>query len=101
MVNFDVTVNNGYIAVENFADRTLLLQNGKTYKFNLSALPNPDQFAITGTLGIYNYSATTQLGEFTPNTNGKVTYTYPGLIGGAVVVDTRANPLFSSPDEAT
>lgn len=101
VVNFDVTVNNGYIAVENFAARTLLLQNGKTYKFNLSALANPDQFAITGTLGIYNYSATTQIGEFTPNTNGKVTYTYPDLIGGAVVVDTRANPLFSSPDEAT
>ena len=101
VVNFDVTVMSGYLAVENFAARTLLLQNGKTYKFDLSALPNPENFAISGTLGIYTYSATTQLGEFTPNTNGTVEYSYPDLIGGKVVVDTRANPLFASPDEAT
>jgi len=56
VVNFDVTVMSGYIAVENFAARTLLLQNGKTYKFDLSALPNPADFAISGSLGIYTYS---------------------------------------------
>tara|TARA_B100000963_G_scaffold349283_1_gene358116 strand:- start:1727 stop:3829 length:2103 start_codon:yes stop_codon:yes gene_type:complete len=101
VVNFDVTSVSGYIAVENFAARTLLLQNGKTYKFDLSALAAPAQFTITGSLGIYSYSPTTQIGEFTPNTNGTVEYTYPGLIGGKVIVDTRANPLFASPDEAT
>ena len=37
VVNFDVTLISGYVAVENFAARTLLLQNGKTYKFDLSA----------------------------------------------------------------
>ena len=37
VVNFDVTQTNGYLAVENFAGRALLLQNGKSYKFNLNA----------------------------------------------------------------
>ena len=101
VVNFDVTVISGYLAVENFAARTLLLQNGKTYKFDLSGLANPADFTISGALGIYNYSATTQIGTFTPTINGKVEYTYPDLIGGVIYVDTRANPLFSSPDEAT
>ena len=101
VVNFDVTVMSGYLAVENFAARTLLLQNGKTYKFDLSGLANPADFTISGSLGIYTYSAATQIGKFTPNQNGKVEYSYPGLIGGVIYVDTRANPLFSSPDEAT
>jgi hypothetical protein len=101
VVNFDVTEISGYLAVENFAARTLLLQNGKTYKFDLSALTNPADFAISGALGIYSYSPTTQIGEFTPNLNGTVEYSYPGLKGGKIVVDTRANPLFASPDEAT
>jgi len=101
VVNFDATVVSGYIAIENFAARTLLLQSGKTYKFDLSALPNPASFAISGALGIYTYSGTTQIGTFTPSQNGKVEYTYPDLIGGVIYVDTRANPLFSSPDEAT
>ena len=101
VVNFDVTSVSGYVAVENFAARTLLLQNGKTYKFDLSALANPADFSIGGSLGIYNYSPVTQIGEFTPNQNGKTEYTYPGLTGGKIVVDTRANPLFASPDEAT
>lgn len=101
VVNFDVTSVSGYLAVENFAGRTLLLQNGKTYKFDLSALANPADFSISGSLGIYNYSATTQIGEFTPTINGSVEYTYPNLKGGKIIVDTRANPLFASPDEAT
>jgi len=101
VVNFDVTVMSGYVAVENFAARTLLLQNGKTYKFDLSALSNPADFSISGALGIYQYSATTEIGTFTPTINGKISYSYPGLIGGKIIVDTRANPLFSSPDEAT
>jgi len=101
VVNFDVTSVSGYLAVENFAARTLLLQNGKTYKFNLSALPNPELFTIGGSLGIYSYSSTTQIGQFTPTQNGTVSYTYEGLKGGKVIVDTRANPLFASPDENT
>ena len=101
VVNFDVTVISGYLAVENFAARTLLLENGKTYKFDLSALSNPADFTISGSLGIYSYSAITNIGEFTPNLNGTIEYSYPGLKGGKIIVDTRANPLFASPDEAT
>ena len=101
VVNFDVTSVSGYLAVENFAARTLLLQNGKTYKFNLSALPNPELFTISGSLGIYSYSSVTQIGQFTPTQNGTVDYSYQGLKGGKVIVDTRANPLFANPDENT
>jgi len=101
VVNFDVTSVSGYIAVENFAGRTLLLESGKTYKFDLSALANPADFLITGNLGIYSFSAITSIGEFTPSTNGTIEYEYPGLIGGKIIIDNRANPLFASPDEAT
>jgi hypothetical protein len=101
VVNFDVTAISGYLAVENFAARTLLLQNGKTYKFNLSQLADPTLFTISGALGIYSYSSTTQIGQFTPIQNGTVDYSYDGLIGGKIIVDNRANPLFANPDENT
>jgi hypothetical protein len=101
VVNFDVTEVSGYLAVENFASRTLLLQNGKTYKFNLSQLADPSLFTISGALGIYSYSSVTMIGQFTPTQNGLVEYSYSGLIGGKVIVDTRANPLFANPDENT
>jgi|TARA_B100000767_G_C19776215_1_gene542717 hypothetical protein len=101
VVNFDVTTNSGYLSIENFAARTLLLQNGKTYKFDLSALDNPGDFTISGSLGIYSYSGTTMIGQYIPNQNGTVEYNYPNLIGGKIIVDTRANPLFSTPDEVT
>lgn len=101
VVNFDVEATGGYLSVEKFAARTLLLQNGKTYKFNLSALPNPSLFTIAGALGIYSYSNTTQIGQFTPTQNGTVSYSYEDLKGGKIIVDTRANPLFASPDENT
>lgn len=101
VVNFDVTETNGYLSVENFAARTLLLQNGKTYKFNLSQLANPSLFAISGTLGIYSYSSATEIGQFTPTQNGTVDYSYEGLKGGKIIVDARANPLFANPDENT
>ena len=99
VVNFDVTESAGYIAIENFAARTLLLQNGKTYKFNLSALTNPTDFQITGALGIYTYSAVTNIATFTPNQNGIVEYKSTGLIGGKITIGNRANPLFANPDE--
>tara|TARA_Y100000385_G_scaffold261038_1_gene291479 strand:+ start:985 stop:3051 length:2067 start_codon:yes stop_codon:yes gene_type:complete len=101
VVNFDVTTISGYLSIENFAARTLLLQNGKTYKFDLSALDSPELFSVSGTLGIWSYSAVTKIGKYIPNQNGTVEYNYPNLIGGKVIVDTRANPLFSTPDEVT
>lgn len=101
VVNFDVTETSGYLSIENFAARTLLLQNGKTYKFNLSQLTDPSLFTLSGSLGIYTYSPTTQIGQFTPTQNGSIEYTYTGLIGGKAIVDTRANPLFANPDENT
>ena len=101
VVNFDVTETLGYLSVENFAARTLLLQNGKTYKFNLSALADASLFTISGSLGIYSYSSVTKIGQFTPTQNGTIEYYYEGLIGGKIIVDTRANPLFANPDENT
>lgn len=101
VVNFDVTEVSGYLSVENFAARTLLLQNGKTYKFNLSQLTNPNLFSISGSLGIYSYSDTTKIAQFTPNQNGIIEYSCEGFIGGKIIVDTRANPLFANPDENT
>jgi len=101
VVNFDVAEISGYLSVENFAARTLLLQNGKTYKFNLSQLTNPNLFSISGSLGIYSYSDTTKIAQFTPNQNGIIEYSCEGLIGGKIIVDTRANPLFANPDENT
>ena len=38
VVNFDVTYSAGYLAIEGFAARKLLLQVGKSYKFDLSRL---------------------------------------------------------------
>ena len=36
VVNFTVNVANGYVYVNNFASRELILKNGMTYKFNLN-----------------------------------------------------------------
>jgi hypothetical protein len=101
VVNFDVTDDGSYLAVEGFAARTLLLQNGKTYKFNVSALTNPADFDVAGTLGIKSYDAVAGVLTFTPNTDGQTEYTYPSRIGGKITIDRRANPLFSNPDEDT
>jgi hypothetical protein len=101
VVNFDVTDDGAYIAVEGFAARTLLLQNGKTYKFNLGSLTNPTDFNIAGSFGIKSYDAITEILTFTPNTDGQTEYLYPSRIGGKITIDSRANPLFSNPDEDT
>lgn len=101
VVNFDVTSTNGYLAVENFAARSLLLQNGKTYKFNLNALANPAAFQITGNLGIFSFSASSGIATYIPNQNGQVAYQYTGLIGGKITVAVKANPFFANPDEDT
>ena len=50
VVNFDVTLDGDFIAIEQFAAKTLLLEAGKTYKFELSALGNEiANFEITKT----------------------------------------------------
>ena len=100
VVNFDVTVNGAYLAVENFAGRTLLLEAGKTYKFNLSSLPDPSLFQITSNYGTYSLSAA-NIGTFIPTIYGTIDYSYPELIGGKIVIADKANPLFSTPDEDT
>ena len=101
VVNFDVTATAGYLAIEDFAGRTLLLQNGKTYKFDLSGLSLAQQssFEITGALGVYNYSPVTYIATYTPTQNGQVEYKADNLIGGKITVASRANPLFANPDE--
>ena len=101
VVNFDVTSASGYLSIENFAGRTLLLQNGKTYKFDLSGLSLAEQssFEITGALGVYSYSPVTYIATYTPTQNGQVEYKADNLIGGKITVASRANPLFANPDE--
>jgi hypothetical protein len=100
VVNFDVTLDSGYIAVEGFAARTLLLEVGKTYKFNLSALQNLiTGFSVTGNnnAGGLNGSVFT----YTPTITGSFEYKLDGYIGGKAVVGNVANPLFATPDEET
>lgn len=105
VVNFDVTYSAGYLAIENFAARKLLLQSGNTYKFDLSALPDPSLFTIGGSLGIYTYSPVNQVGTFIPNKIGTTSYEYNSntllLKGGIINVAEKANPLFATPDEDT
>ena len=48
VVEFSVDTDGIYIAVNNFAARELQLQNGKTYKFDLSNLNDPTNNTISG-----------------------------------------------------
>lgn len=100
VVNFDVEIVGSYLAVENFAGRTLLLEAGKTYKFNLSNLPDPSQFTIDSGYGTYSLSPV-GIGTFIPTIYGTINYSYTNLIGGKIVIADKANPLFSTPDEDT
>ena len=100
VVNFDVTITGSYLSVENFAGRTLLLEAGKTYKFNLSNLPDPSLFTIDSNFGTYSLS-TVGIGTFIPTIYGTINYSYQDLIGGKIVIADKANPLFSTPDEDT
>lgn len=99
VVNFNVTDDGAYLAIDGFAARTLLLQKGKIYKFNISSLEEPEDFKITGSLGIINYDASTL--TFTPNIDGQVEYTYPKRIGGKITINHRNNPLFSNSNKDT
>lgn len=104
VVNFDINVANGYVYVNNFASRELILKNGLTYKFNLNdgSIDNLNGFYINNVAqssvgGIVTYS---------PNTDGKYTYSYKDLsvtafIGGNIVVGARANSLYAKPLQET
>lgn len=100
VVEFTVTASNGYVVINNFASRQLLLANGKTYKFDLtdSSINNPAGFNIPNGNGYL----VGQIYIYTPTTNGKYSYEYSNIagtafIGGQIEVSNRANSLFSVP----
>ena len=99
VVNFDVTESGGYVAIENFAARTLLLEVGKTYKFDLTALQNPGDFSITGTNN--SSGLVGSIFSYQPPATGNFQYELHGFIGGRISVGLSANPLFATPDEET
>lgn len=100
VVEFTVTTSNGFVVINNFASRMLLLKNGSTYKFDLSdsSINNPAGFNIPGGNG--QLVGTTYI--YTPLTNGKYGYEYTNLAGtqftgGEIQVSDRASSLFSVP----
>jgi hypothetical protein len=100
VVEFTVTTANGFVVINNFASRLLLLKNGSTYKFDLNdiSINNPAGFQIPGGNGFL--SGTTYI--YTPTTNGKYAYEYSNLTGtifngGEIQVSDRASSLFSVP----
>lgn len=104
VVNFSVTVGNGFVYINDFASRELILKNGKTYKFDLSdvSIDNVVGFTISGGTSQLNGSVLT----FTPNTNGTYSYSYENLAGtsftgGAIQVGDKANSLYSRPLQET
>ena len=97
VVNFDVTEDGAYVSVEGFAARTLLLEAGKTYKFNLSALSTPTDFSITGTNNGAGLTGTTFI--YIPANTGNYEYKLTNYIGGKITVGNTANPLLATPDE--
>jgi len=104
VVNFTVNVANGYIYVNNFAARELLVKNGLTYKFDLNdpSIDNINGFYING----IQQSPISGIVTFTPNTNGSYEYTYNDLagevlVGGNIVVGERANSLYARPLQET
>ena len=112
VVNFDVTQSAGYLSIENFAARKLMLQVGKTYKFNLgdgtgSYVPDASKFKIRGVTGTVNYSVVSgnTILTYVPSQTGSSEYYYDDstvlLIGGAITISEKANPLFANPDENT
>lgn len=104
VVNFTVNVANGYVHINNFASRELIVKNGSTYKFDLNhATINDlngfyiDGVAQTSTLGIVTY---------TPNTNGTFVYSYKDtsgtvFVGGNIIVGNKANSLWARPLQET
>lgn len=104
VVNFDVEVANGYVYINNFASRQLILKNGKTYKFDLSdsSINNQSGFIIPGGAG----SLVGNTYIYTPTTNEKNSYEYTdsfgvSFIGGEIEVGNKANSLYSVPLQQT
>jgi len=104
VVNFTVNVANGYVYVNNFASRELIVKNGLTYKFDLNdlSIDNLAGFYINGVA----QSQTAGIVTYTPNTNGTYTYSYTNLagktfIGGNIIVGDKANSLWSRPTQET
>lgn len=100
VVNFEVNVANGYVYINNFASRELILKNGLTYKFDLNDASIDDQngFYINGVAQTPSVGVVT----YTPNTNGTYTYSYKdsnavNFAGGNIVVGERANSLYARP----
>ena len=101
VVNFDVTESSTSILIENFASRSLTLANGKTYKFNVSALTDPTLFKVIDDSNNEVGVLTSNTYTFQPTTNGNYSYEYSDLNGGKIVVQNTANPLYATADEET
>jgi len=104
VVNFTVNVANGFVYVNNFASRELIVKNGSTYKFDLNdlSIDNLNGFYINGVAQVHNGGIVT----YTPNTNGTYTYSYVNLagkefVGGIIIVGDRANSLWARPLQET
>ena len=101
VVNFEVTAAFDRILINNFANRPLTLENGKTYKFDVSALVVPADFEIKNTSGLVVGSLSGTTYTFTPVINGTYTYNYPAHLGGQITVQNIANPLYATALEET
>jgi len=101
VVNFEVTAASDRLLINNFANRPLTLENGKTYKFDVSALATPANFLVKNSSGLTVgfLSGTTYV--FTTATNGSYTYEYPLHLGGSITVQNTANPLYATALEET
>jgi len=104
VVNFKVSTQNGYVYINNFASRELLVKNGLTYKFDLtdSSIDNVYGFSIGGV----QQFAVDGIVTFSPNTNGTYTYYYQNIqgvkmLGGSITVGNRANSLYARPLQET
>jgi hypothetical protein len=104
VVNFTVNIANGYVYVNNFAARELLVKNGLTYKFDLndSSIDNVNGFSINGNMQNHVNGIVT----FSPNTNGDFAYSYIDLsgntlLGGNIIVGNKANSLYAKPLQET
>lgn len=104
VVEFTVTTSDGFVVINNFASRMLLLKNGSTYKFDLSdaSIDKKSGFNIPGGNGYLSQSGSIYTYIYTPTTNGKYAYEYSNLagidfIGGEIQVSDRASSLFSVP----
>ncbi len=98
VVNFTVSKTGAYIVINDYASRELQLQNGKTYVFNLSALPVPADFTINGG---GSYSLIGNVGTYVPNTNGTYQYSYPATKSGSIQVRDKVNPFYATPEQET